>query len=89
MAVSDKIDAIYAVIRPEMIQLTLEKPMMSSNTFPGIVKSIVDKGANILITVDCPPLFECLVPRQQFEKISLSTRKQVYGSFLPESVHLI
>ena len=86
---SDKIMARYAVIRPEMIQITLEKPISSSNSFPGTVKSIVDRGANILLTIDCLPFFECLLPRQQFEKMSLSIGNQVYLSFLPSSVHLI
>ena len=88
-ALSDKLTARYAVIRPEMIQVTLEKPMTTPNTFPGIVKSIVDRGANILLTIDCQPEFECLLPRQQFENMALSTGKQVYISFLPSSVHLI
>ena len=88
-ALSDKITARYAVIRPEMIQVTLEKPMATLNTFPGTVKSIVDRGANILLTIDCLPEFECLLPRQQFENMALSTGKQVYISFLPSSVHLI
>ena len=37
-ALSDKTAAMYAVIRPEMIQVTLEKPMATPNTFPGTVK---------------------------------------------------
>jgi ABC-type sugar transport system ATPase subunit len=86
---SDKTAAQYAVIRPEMIQVTLEKPMATPNTFPGTVKSIVDRGANILLTIDCLPEFECLLPRQQFENMTLSTGKQVYINFLPSSVHLI
>jgi ABC-type sugar transport system ATPase subunit len=88
-ALSDKTEAMYAVIRPEMIQVTLEKPVATPNTFPGTVKSIVDRGANILISVDCLPLFDCLLPRHQFENMSLSTGKQVYINFLPSSVHLI
>ena len=86
---SDKPDAIYAVIRPEMIQVTTEKPVPIPNLFSGTVKSIVDKGANILVTVDCPPQFDCLLPRQQFEKMYLNTGKQVYLSFLASAVHLI
>ena len=34
-------------------------------------------------------LFECLLPRQQFEKMNLAEQKLVYVSFLPSSVHLI
>jgi ABC-type Fe3+/spermidine/putrescine transport system ATPase subunit len=86
---SDKTTASYAVIRPEMIQVTLEKSISSANSFPGTVKSIVDKGANILVIVDCLPQFECLLPRQQFEKMALVVGRQVYISFLPSSVHLI
>ena len=86
---SDKTAAQYAVIRSEMVQVTLEQPLSGSNSFRGTVKSIVDKGANILITLDCPPLFECMLPRQQFEKMSLNTGQQGYISFLPSSVHLI
>jgi ABC-type Fe3+/spermidine/putrescine transport system ATPase subunit len=88
-ALSDKITATYAVIRPEMIQVKLDKPLTDLNTFPGTVKSIVDRGANILLAIDCLPEFECLLPRQQFENMALSTGKQVYISFLPSSVHLI
>jgi molybdate transport system ATP-binding protein/molybdate/tungstate transport system ATP-binding protein len=88
-ALSDKITATYAVIRPEMIQVTLDKPLTGLNKFPGTVKSIVDRGANILLTINCLPEFECLLPRQQFENMSLSIGKQVYISFLPSSVHLI
>jgi ABC-type Fe3+/spermidine/putrescine transport system ATPase subunit len=86
---SDNKTASYAVIRPEMIQVTLDKPLTGLNTFPGTVKSIVDRGANILLTIDCLPPFECLLPRQQFVNMALSTGKQVYISFLPSSVHLI
>ncbi len=86
---SDKNVAQYAVIRPEMISVTLEKQVSTFNSFPGMVKSIVDKGANILVTIDCRPLFECLLPRQQFEKMNLAEQKLVYISFLPSSVHLI
>jgi ABC-type Fe3+/spermidine/putrescine transport system ATPase subunit len=88
-AVSDKSTAQYAVIRAEMVQLTIEKPVSVPNVFRGSVKSIIDKGANILITVDCPPLFECLLPRRQFETISLNIGQQVYLSFPASSVHLI
>ncbi len=88
-ALSDKMAARYAVIRPEMIQVTLEKPAATPNTFHGTVKSIVDRGANILLTIDCLPVIECLLPRRQFENIALSTGKQVYISFLPSSMHLI
>ena len=88
-ALSDKIAASWAVIRPEMIQVMLEKPLAISNTFPGTVKSIVDRGANILLTIDCLPEIECLQPRQQFENMALSSGKRVYINFLPSSVHLI
>jgi ABC-type Fe3+/spermidine/putrescine transport system ATPase subunit len=88
-ALSDKITATYAVIRPEMIQVTLDKPLTGLNTFPGTVKSIVDRGANILLTIDCLPEIECLLPRQQFEKMALVVDRRVYISFLPSSVHLI
>jgi ABC-type sugar transport system ATPase subunit len=86
---SDKTNAKYAVIRSEMIQVTLEKTTLNSNSYPGVIKSIDDRGSNILLIVDCLPLFECLLPRQQFEKMALSPGKQVYINFLPSSVHLI
>ena len=86
---SDKNTAVYAVIRPEMISVALEKQISNDNSFPGIIKSIVDKGANILVAVDCLPQFECLLPRQQFEKMALVVGNQVHISFLPSSVHLI
>ena len=89
ISATDKVSAQYAVIRAEMVQMTLEQPVSIPNIFHGTVKSIVDKGANILITLDCPPLFECLQPRQQFEKMSLNPGQQVYISFLSSSVHLI
>ena len=88
-ASSDKHTAQYAVIRAEMVQVTTEKPVATANSFRGTVKSIVDKGANILIILDCPHLFECLLPRQQFEKMLLNVGNQVYVSFLPSSVHLL
>ena len=73
-AASEKNTAQYAVIRAEMVNLTLEQPVSLPNVFRGTVKSITDKGANILITLDCPPQFECLLPRQQFEKMLLRHR---------------
>jgi ABC-type sugar transport system ATPase subunit len=88
-AVSDNNTAQFAVIRAEMIQLTVEKPVSVPNVFRGTVKSIIDKGANILVTLDCPPLFECLLPRRQFEIMSLNTGQQVYLSFPASPVHLI
>jgi hypothetical protein len=72
-----------------MVQLTPEKPVPGANSFPGTVKTIVDKGANILVTVDCPPQFECLLPRQQFERTAINSGSPVYISFLPSAVHLI
>jgi ABC-type Fe3+/spermidine/putrescine transport system ATPase subunit len=89
LTASNKVTADYAIIRPEMMQIALEKSAISFNNFPGIVKSIVDKGAHILATVDCMPQFECFVPRQQFETMSLHPGDKVYVSFLPASVHLI
>jgi ABC-type Fe3+/spermidine/putrescine transport system ATPase subunit len=89
LAQTDGITAGCAVIRPEMIQVTPEKSVLSTNSFQGTIKSVVDRGANILITTDCPPLFECLLPRQQFEAMSLKPGQQVIISFLPSSVHLI
>jgi ABC-type sugar transport system ATPase subunit len=86
---SENSKAALAVIRPEMVQLTSEKPVSSANSFPGSVKAIVDKGANIQVTVDCSPQFECLLPRQQFEHMAMNTGSPVYVSFLPSSVHLI
>jgi len=86
---SDKPQAGVAVIRPEMVQLTAEKPVPGANSFPGTVKTIVDKGANILVTVDCPPQFECLLPRQQFERMAINSSSPVYVSFLSSAVHLI
>jgi ABC-type Fe3+/spermidine/putrescine transport system ATPase subunit len=88
-AESDKTTAQYAVMRAEMVQVTLEPPVSIANSFQGTVKSFVDKGANILVTLDCPPLFECLLPRQQFEKMALNIGNQIYISFLPSSMHLI
>jgi ABC-type sugar transport system ATPase subunit len=88
-AVSEKNTAQYAVIRAEMVNLTTEQPVSLPNVFRGTVKSVIDKGANILITLDCPPQFECLLPRQQFEKMLLSPGQQAYISFLPSTVHLI
>ena len=88
-AVSDKNTAEYAIIRAEMVNLTAEQPVSMPNEFRGTVKSITDKGANILVTLDCPLQFECLLLRQQFEKMLLSPGQQVYLSFLPASVHLI
>jgi molybdopterin-binding protein len=88
-AVSEKNTAQYAVILAEMVNLTTEQPVSLPNVFRGTVKSVIDKGANILITLDCPPQFECLLPRQQFEKMLLSPGQQAYISFLPSTVHLI
>lgn len=89
LSLSDKSAAQYAVIRAEMVQVTLNQPLQNSNSFRGTIKSIVDKGSNILIKIDCLPLFECLLPREQFEKMSLNIGQQVYIGFLPSSVHLI
>ncbi len=88
-AESEKNTAQYAVIRAEMVNLTAEQPGFLPNVFRGTVKSITDKGANILVTMDCPPQFECLLPRQQFEKMLLIPEQQVYLSFPPAAVHLI
>ena len=88
-ALSDKNTAQYVVIRAEMVQLTNEKPASVPNVFRGTVKSVIDKGANILISVDCPLLFECLLPRRQFEMMALNSGQQVYVSFAASSVHLI
>jgi ABC-type Fe3+/spermidine/putrescine transport system ATPase subunit len=88
-AVSEKNTAQYAIIRAEMAQLTIEKPASVANVFRCTVKSIVDKGANILITVDCPPMFECLLPRRQFEIMFLNPGQQAYISFPASAVHLI
>ena len=88
-AMSEKNTAQYAVIRAEMVNLTTAQPVSLPNVFRGTVKSVIDKGANILITLDCPPQFECLLPRQQFEKMLLSPGQEAYISFLPSTVHLI
>ncbi|MDD5288391.1 MAG: ABC transporter ATP-binding protein [Dehalococcoidales bacterium] len=88
-ASSGKTGAQYAVIRPEMIQLSLEKPSSQCNVFSGTVTAISDRGAAILITVSCQSELECLLPRQQFEKINLTPNSRVYVSFPPSSVHLM
>jgi ABC-type Fe3+/spermidine/putrescine transport system ATPase subunit len=89
IAAVDNNNASYAVIRPEMIRVSLEKPAADANVFPCVVRTIIDKGANILVTADCLAQFECLVPRQQFESLSLNPGQQVFISFSPQAVHLI
>jgi ABC-type Fe3+/spermidine/putrescine transport system ATPase subunit len=89
IAAADNGNANYAVIRPEMIRVSLEKPATDANIFPCVVRTIIDKGANILVTVDCLARFECLAPRQQLESLSLNPGQQVFISFSPQSVHLI
>ena len=86
---SMKSEAKYAVIRPEMIQVTDEKPSLMGNVYSGIVSLIEDRGAVILLDVDCGLIFKCLIHRQQFEKLAINTGQPVYASFTPAAVHLI
>jgi ABC-type sugar transport system ATPase subunit len=89
IAISDKTAACAAVIRPEMIQISQAGPAAKVNSFSGKVTSIDDRGANMLITVECPVVFAVLLPRQQFEQLRLFPGDAVFLSFAPSAVHLI
>jgi ABC-type Fe3+/spermidine/putrescine transport system ATPase subunit len=88
-ASSDKTTAGFAVIRPEMIRLISAGPEEKVNLFSGKIKSIDDRGTNILVTVEGPAVFAVLLPRQQFEQLSLVPGSAVFLSFAPAAVHLI
>jgi len=89
LCVTDKTTTECAVVRPEMVQISLVNPELFANVFQGIVKSIDDRGANIRVIVDCALVFEVILPRQQFEKMALAAGNSVYVCFRRSSVHLI
>ncbi|MDD5191277.1 MAG: ABC transporter ATP-binding protein, partial [Dehalococcoidales bacterium] len=85
---AEKATATFAVVRPEMIHVSLEKPA-GDNVFSGTITSLEDRGAMIWLEVACGITLRCLLHRQQYERLGVKPGQTVFLSISAESVHLI
>jgi ABC-type Fe3+/spermidine/putrescine transport system ATPase subunit len=87
--VAGKKHASYALVRPEDILISRERPDETRlNSFAGKIGNITNKGATAYINVNVPPEFCCLVTRQDLEQNHFKEGATFSISFRPESVHL-
>ncbi len=79
----------HASLRPEDI-IVSHAPFPSSarNSFHGVISSIIDKGSTLLLTVDAPPDFVCMVTRNSFDAMGLSIGSDIYMTFKASAVHI-
>jgi molybdopterin-binding protein len=79
----------HASLRPEDI-IVSHAPFPSSarNSFAGTITGVSDKGSTLLLTINVPPDFVCLVTRNSFEAMELSVGRQVYITFKASAVNI-
>jgi ABC-type Fe3+/spermidine/putrescine transport system ATPase subunit len=84
------LEPCFAVIRPEDIRLSTE-PILESgcNNLRGTIKSIVDNGATVSVSVDLPPQFSCLLSRGTSEELNPKLGQEMYVVFKADVVRLL
>ncbi|MDD5511043.1 MAG: ABC transporter ATP-binding protein [Dehalococcoidales bacterium] len=79
----------HASLRPEDIIISHAPfPSSARNTFSGMITSITDKGATLLLTIHVPPDFICLITRNSFDAMALSIGDTVYITFKASAVNI-
>jgi molybdopterin-binding protein len=79
----------HASLRPEDI-IVSHAPFPSSarNSFSGTITGITDKGSTLLLAVNVPPDFVCLVTRNSFDAMELSVGRRIYITFKASAVNI-
>jgi molybdate/tungstate transport system ATP-binding protein len=69
----------HASLRPEDI-IVSHAPFPSSarNSFSGVITAIIDKGSTLLLTVEVPPDFVCLVTRNSFDAMAYYGKLNIF-----------
>jgi molybdopterin-binding protein len=79
----------HASLRPEDI-IVSHAPFPSSarNSFSGTITGISDKSSTLLLTINVPPDFVCLVTRNSFDAMELSVGRRIYITFKASAVNI-
>jgi molybdopterin-binding protein len=87
--VTDQRGYHHASLRPEDI-IVSHAPFPSSarNSFSGVIRSVIDKGSTLFLTVSVPPDFVCLVTRNSFEAMGLSMGDTIYITFKASAINI-
>lgn len=88
-AVTSARGRVHASLRPEDISISLE-PLSSTarNSFYGTITDVTDRGTLVLLTVDVPPEFSCLVTNKSFSELNLRKGVGVWISFKASAVNV-
>ena len=91
-AISDyeKGEAVYALIRPEDVILTLAKGKTSArNVFEGKITKIASMGSLVRIEVDCGFPLLGVITKRSAEELSLKVGGRIHASSKATAVHVI
>ena len=80
---------LHASIRPEDIQSSRE-PLHSStsNSFPGTITRIADRGAVVGLTVNVPPEFTGIILHRSLEEMGMEEKQKVFVTFKASAVNI-
>jgi ABC-type sugar transport system ATPase subunit len=79
----------HASLRPEDI-IVSHAPFPSSalNSFSGQITDITDKGSTLLLKVEVPPDFVCLITRNSFDAMELAIGDNIHITFKASAVNI-
>jgi molybdopterin-binding protein len=88
-AVTSARGRVHASLRPEDISISME-PLSSTarNSFCGTIVEIIDRGTLVLVTVNVPPEFSCLVTSKSFSELNLRKGVRVWISFKASAINV-
>lgn len=83
-------EAVYALIRPEDITLTLAKDKTSArNVFQGTITKIASVGPLMRIEVDCGFPLLGVITKRSAEELELNIGRKIHASSKATAVHVI
>ncbi|MBI4181188.1 MAG: ABC transporter ATP-binding protein [Chloroflexi bacterium] len=80
---------LHASIRPEDILISRE-PLHSdtTNSLPGTITHIADRGSVVYLTVNIPPEFTCLILHRSLEETGFREKEKVFITFKTSAVNI-
>lgn len=89
-ATSGKSGNVFIAIRPEDILVSRKQIETSArNSYQGMIKEIIDRGAITKIVVDVGIPFAVVITKRSFEDMALKKGMLVYITFKASAVHIL